>query len=228
MSFSAELRKEADPIFHAIFEHPFVQGIAKGDLKKEQLIHYVKQDFEYLNAFIRIYGMAISKCKDRKDMEMFNKQISFILNSETHPHHNFCQVADVKYEELQGYPLSPTAHQYIRHMLTVAHEGTLGEIIAVLLPCPWTYWEIGKRLLTEVNPDRSHPFYEWIHFYGNRTDSITTKFCARLDELVKEATNIEKEKMKEHFLLSCQLEYMFWDMAYKLEDWPVKMEVIQS
>lgn len=228
MSFSVELRKEADPIFNAIFEHPFVQGIAKGDLKKEQLIHYVKQDFEYLNAFIRIYGMAISKCKDRKDMEMFNKQISFILNSETHPHHNFCQVADVKYEELQGYPLSPTAHQYIRHMLTVAHEGTLGEIIAVLLPCPWTYWEIGKRLLTEVNPDRSHPFYEWIHFYGNRTDSITTKFCARLDELVKEATNIEKEKMEEHFLLSCQLEYMFWDMAYKLEDWPVKMEVIQS
>ncbi|ELW9008209.1 thiaminase II, partial [Campylobacter upsaliensis] len=58
MSFSQELRKQAEPIFQAIFEHPFVQGIGKGDLKKEQLIHYVKQDFEYLNAFMKIYGLA--------------------------------------------------------------------------------------------------------------------------------------------------------------------------
>ena len=227
MSFSTELRKEAEPIFDAIFEHPFVRGIANGELRKEQLIHYVKQDFEYLNSFIRIYGIAVAKCQTREDMEMFNKQISFILNSETHPHNNFCHVAGVSYEELQGFPLSPSALHYIRHMLTVAHEGTLGEILAVLLPCPWTYWEIGKRLLNEVNPDYSHPFYEWIHFYGNRTDSITTKFCARIDEWAMEATEKEKAKMKEHFLISCQLEYMFWDMAYKLEEWPVQMEAVK-
>jgi len=227
MGFSAELRKEANPIFDAIFQHPFVRGIASGNLRKEQLIHYVKQDFEYLNSFIRIYGMAVAKCENREDMEMFNQQISFILNSETHPHNNFCQVAGVRYEELQGFPLSPSALHYIRHMLTVAHEGTLGEVLAVLLPCPWTYWEIGKRLLNEVKPDHSHPFYEWIHFYGNRTDSITTKFCTRINEWAKEATEKEKARMKEHFLISCQLEYMFWDMAYKLEEWPIKMEMVK-
>ncbi|MFT4416636.1 thiaminase II [Fredinandcohnia humi] len=227
MGFSVELRKEANPIFNAIFEHPFVQGIANGELRKEQLIHYVKQDFEYLNSFIKIYGIAISKCKKREDMDMFNKQISFILNSETHPHNNFCQVAGVAYEELQGFPLSPSALYYIRHMLTIAYEGTLGEILAVLLPCPWTYWEIGKKLINEANPDRSHPFYQWITFYGNRTDSITTKFCSRIDEWAKEATVKEKEKMKEHFLISCQLEYMFWDMAYKLEKWPVQLEAVK-
>lgn len=226
MSFSAELRKEASPIFNAIFDHPFVQGIAKGNLQKEQLIHYVKQDFEYLNSFIRIYGVAVSKCETREEMDLFNQQISFILNSEIHPHNNFCEAAGVSYEDLQGYPLSPSSHHYIRHMLTVAHEGSLGEILAVLLPCPWTYWEIGKKLLNEVQPDPAHPFYEWIHFYGNRTDSITTKFCARLDEWAEQATEKEKEKMKDHFLLSCQLEYMFWDMAYKLEEWPVKMEAV--
>jgi thiaminase (transcriptional activator TenA) len=227
MSFSANLRQEANPIFNAIFEHPFVQGIAKGDLKKEQLIHYVKQDFEYLNAFIRIYGIAVSKCEDRRDMDMFNQQISFILNSEVHPHNNFCQVAEVPYEELQGFPLSPSASHYTRHMLTVAHEGTLGEILAVLLPCPWTYWEIGKKLLDEVKPEPSHPFYEWISFYGNITDSITIKLCALLDEWAKDAPEREKEKMKQHFLLSCQLEYMFWDMAYNLEEWPVKLELVK-
>ncbi|MGP7816934.1 thiaminase II [Niallia sp. 01092] len=227
MKFSQQLRKEADSIFHAIFEHPFVQGIAKGDLKAEQLIHYVKQDFEYLNSFIQIYGTAISKCDNREDMEMFNEQISFILKSEIHPHNNFCQVAGVSYEDLQGFPLSPSSHHYIRHMLTVAQHGSIADIIAVLLPCPWTYLEIGKKLLKEVNPEPSHPFYDWIHFYGGRDsmDTLTDKFCARLDELVEHASEEEKEKMKEYYLLSCQLEYKFWDMAYTLEDWPVKMGV---
>lgn len=225
MSFSQEIRQAADPIFEAIFNHPFVQGIAKGDLRSEQLIHYVKQDFEYLNSFMRIYGTAIAKCPTREDMAMFNEQISFVLHSEIHPHNNFCEVAGVKYEDLQGYALSPSSHHYIRHMLTVAHEGDLGDILAVLLPCPWTYWEIGVKLLDEVNPDVSHPFYDWINFYGNRTDTITHQFCARLDKWAEQTTPAHRARMKEHFLLSCQFEYMFWDMAYTLEDWPVPMEV---
>lgn len=224
MSFSQTLRQQANPIFQAIFEHPFVQGIAKGNLKKEQLIHYVKQDFEYLNSFMKIYGIAISKCDNREDMAMFNEQIAFVLHSEVHPHNNFCEVAGVKYENLQGYPLSPSAHHYIRHMLTVAHHGTIAEIIAVLLPCPWTYVEIGERLLKEVSPDSSHPFYDWIMFYGNGgMATLTELFCQRLDELVKPLGEKERQKMLEDFLISCQMEYKFWDMAYKVEEWPVRV-----
>ena len=226
MSFSQELRRQADGIFQAIYEHPFVRGIAEGNLTREQLIHYVKQDFEYLNAYMRIYGIAISKSTSREDMAVFNEQISFILNSEVHPHQNFCAIAGVTYEEMQGYPLAPSAHHYIRHMLTVAHEGSLGEIMAVLLPCPWTYLEIGRRLMDEVRPDESHPFYEWICFYGNQIEDVTFKYRERVDAWAKVATAAERERMIEHFMLSCQLEYMFWDMAYTQEQWPVQMHAV--
>lgn len=221
MSFSQELRKEAEPIFQAIMEHPFVQGIAKGDLQKEQLIHYVKQDFEYLNAFMKVYGLAIAKCDTREDMAIFNEQISFVLHSEVHPHNNFCEVAGVSYEELQGYPLAPSAHHYIRHMLTVAYQGDLADILAVLLPCPWTYIEIGKKLIEEVQPERTHPFYDWIHFYGDGPMTVTATLCERLDELALSLNEERKAKLKEYFLLSCQLEYKFWDMAFQVEKWPV-------
>lgn len=225
MSFSQELRKEAAPIFEAIFQHPFVKGIGAGKLDKEQLIHYIKQDFEYLNAFMKIYGTAITKCTNRRDIAFFNSQISFILHSEIHPHHNFCEQAGVSYQELQGFPLAPTAHHYTRHMLEVAQSGTMAEMIAVLLPCPWTYTEIGARLIDEVNPDQAHPFYEWITFYGKNMDnSVTSRFCKMLDTLAVKANSEEKANMRRHFLLSCQLEYMFWDMAFKLEDWPVALK----
>ncbi|WP_199614797.1 thiaminase II [Paenibacillus alkalitolerans] len=227
MSFSSDLRREADPVFRAIFEHPFVQGIAKGELKKEQLIHYVKQDFEYLNVYMQIYGLGISKCKDRGDIAMFHDKIGFILNSEIHPHNNLCRVAGVRYEDLQGYRLAPTALHYTRHMLTVAHQGSLGEIYAVLLPCPWTYIEAAQHIIDTVRPKDDHPFYEWIMFYGNQEiRPRMMDIVDRLDAWAEQANEDEKARMKEHFMLSCQLEYMFFDMAYKLEEWPVPVKPV--
>ncbi|WP_145020731.1 thiaminase II [Paenibacillus sp. Y412MC10] len=226
--FTEELRYAADPIYQAIFKHPFVRGIAEGTLSKEQLIHYVKQDFEYLNAYIRIYGIAISRCDCRQTTALFNEQISFILDSETHPHQNFCDVAGVAYEELQGYPLAPSANHYIRHMLNVAHEGGLEDIVAALLPCPWTYTEIGQRLLEEVQPEKSHPFYEWMHFYGDRESGVTVQLRGLLDEWAEGLPPARKKRLMEHFLTSCQLEYMFWDMAFTLEDWPVSLAAAEG
>ncbi|MGA9289335.1 MAG: thiaminase II [Anaerobacillus sp.] len=225
MSFTEKLRKESAPIFDAIFEHPFVRGIAEGKLEKEQLMHYVKQDFEYLNTFVRIYGVAVSKCETREAMSLFNEQIAFVLHSEVHPHNNFCRVAGVTYEELQGYPLAPTAHHYTRHMLDAAHSGTLGEIIAALLPCPWTYLEIGQRLLAEVNPDKNHPFYDWITFYGEKSmEPVTDQLRRILDQWAETAPQRELERIKDYFILSCQLEYGFWEMAYQVEEWPVSLK----
>lgn len=221
MSFSQMLRKEADHLFEACYNHPFVQGIANGELEKEQLIHYVKQDFEYLNAMIQSRALGMAKCTNRDDMEMFNTSIGFILNSEIHPHNNFCQVADVTYDTLQGYPLAPTAVNYTRHMLHVSQNGSLAETIAVTLPCPWVYLDIAKRIIENFKPEPSHPFYEWIMFYGGQTEPRMNVYLERLDQLAEKATEEEKLKMKEHFMLSCQFEYMFFDMAYKVEQWPL-------
>ncbi|RBW68272.1 hypothetical protein [Bacillus taeanensis] len=47
-------------------------------------------------------------------------------------------------------------------------------------------------------------------------------YLDKLDELAEQASEEEKLRMKELFMVSCQLEYMFFDMAYKVEDWPVQ------
>ncbi len=224
MSFSKELRQAANPVFEAILEHPFVQGIGKGSLPAPALIHYVKQDFEYLNTFMQIYGVAISRSTSREDIAMFTEQISFVLHSEVHPHNNFCEVAGVAYSDLQYEPLSPTAHHYTRHMLDVANKGTLAEIISVLLPCPWTYQVIGDHLYETVQPTEDHPFYDWISFYRSGGEmSVTKQFCDRLDQLALHASPDEKKRMIDHFIKSCQLEYAFWEMAFTEEKWPVSL-----
>nr|MDF9460291.1 thiaminase II [Bacillus pumilus] len=229
MTFSAQLRKETEPLFEAIYKHPFVRGLAKQESWKRNrsFITSNKMQNTYMH-LLKFMRLALSRCTDKEDIAFFHQQIAFVLDSETHPHQNLCRVAGVSYDELQGASLAPSAHHYIHHMPQVAQEGTLGEIIAVLLPCPWTYWEIGKRMLSDVRPDPSHPFYEWITFYGGLTDSITVELCKRLDQLAEGASEKEKEKMKQHFILSCQLEYKFWEMAFTVEEWPVPLQVHSS
>ena len=222
MRFSRHLRQQADPIFEAIFAHPFVRGIASGDLTSEQLAQYVRQDFQYLNVFCQIYGLGIAKSSTREDMAFFHQRMGFILHSETHPHHNFAEVAGHKLEDLEHSDLLPTSRNYTRHMLHVAHSGSLGELLAVLLPCPLTYWEIGLKLQQEVKPDDSHPFRPWIDFYAaHGSGEISESFLKRLDAYAEQAHDAEKARMEDHFLTSCRMEYMFWDMAFYLESWPV-------
>ena len=42
-------------------------------------------------------------------------------------------------------------------MMSVSQNGTLAELIA-LLPCMWSYWEIGKRL-NDIPGARDHEFW---------------------------------------------------------------------
>ncbi|RSL32152.1 thiaminase II [Salibacterium salarium] len=220
MTFSEMLRNQANDVFEACYDHPFIQGLGHGKLEKEQLIHYVKQDYEYLNAMIQAKGIGIAKSKTREDMEMFHKTISFVLNSEVHPHHNLCDQAGIGYDELQGYPLAPVAQHYAKHMLHTSFEGNLGDIIAVTLPCPWIYLYVGQCLMEEFSPDETHPFYDWISFYGKQEEPRMNAYLKRLDQLAETASDEDKKRWQNHFIDGCQLEYMFFDMAYKAADWP--------
>lgn len=227
MSFTQQLRDENQDIFQAIFNHPFVDGIGKKDVPNESIAHYIKADFEYLNAFMRIYGIALSKSDKREDIRFFGEQIQFVLNSESHPHHNFCDYIGVGYEELQGHPLPPTADHYIKHMMYHAQMGGIAETISALLPCPWTYMEIGQELVNKYKPAKDHPFYPWISFYADeRFGKIIIEMRNRLDEIAEHASWDEQKKIKEAFRKSCQLELAFWEMAYTCEDWPMEELVI--
>lgn len=222
MSLSAQLRKEADSLFRRIYEHPFVQGIKEGKLRSEQLIHYVQQDHQYLSSYVRIYATAMTRSQTREEMSFFHENIHFVLYSETHPHRNLCQVAGVDFDQLEkDVPLAPSARNYMNHMLVSAQSHTLADLYAAILPCPWTYIYIAEQIMKEINPDQTHPFYDWIHFYT--TENITglnQALCQRLDQISAQLTPSDHERIRETFLISCDHEYRFWEMAYTLEQYP--------
>jgi len=106
-------------------------------------------------------------------------------------------------------------------MLHVGQSGTLAELVAALLPCMWSYWEIGKEL--SEKPGAENEFYrEWIEMYSSEEFGELATWCINLfDSLTEDKSEAELEKLEEIFLNTTRFEYMFWDMAYKEAMWPV-------
>lgn len=221
MTFTTQLRQESNHLYEKIYDHPFVQGISHGKLDSKQLIHYVEQDYQYLSVFVQMYALAITKTKDRRDMEFFHQQIGVTLHAEAHPHQNFCREAGVNFTSLQQVKsLAPSARNYMNHMLCTAQTGTLADLYAVILPCPWTYIYIAERIMEENSPTEDHPFYDWIQFYvSDDFKRLNQELRDRLDLHAESMTPLERERLKEAFQLSCIHEYNFWNMAYTLESY---------
>lgn len=115
--------------------------------------------------------------------------------------------------------MPPTADHYVKHMMYHAQVGTLGETLGALLPCPWTYLEIGQYLIETFRPAKDHPFYQWITFYAD-VGETTENLRNWLDKQAADASGAEILRIKDAFRKSCQLELAFWEMALTCEDWP--------
>ncbi|WLR44236.1 thiaminase II [Bacillus carboniphilus] len=220
MCFTKQLRKEADSIWQASFDHPFVKELGEGTLSLDRFKYYVLQDSYYLNHFSRVQSIAASQAKD---LHMTSRLASHAIGTseaELSLHKNFIEQLGVTKGELANFKPAPTAYSYTSHMYRSAFTGRIGDTIAALLPCYWLYYEIGENL-ADKKPDE--PIYqEWIATYGGDWfRQLVEEVLHLLDEIAENASEEDKERMKEHFMISSQYELMFWEMAYQKETWLV-------
>jgi thiaminase (transcriptional activator TenA) len=52
----------------AALEHPFVRGIASGELPRARFAYYVGQDAAFLGEFCRAYALALAKSPDEEGL----------------------------------------------------------------------------------------------------------------------------------------------------------------
>ncbi len=217
--YSEILREEASPIWERIFEHPFLVELAEGRLPLDKFRFYVKQDYAYLIEFSRCLGLAAAKADYIDTMKTLASLLEASLTVEIEMLERLCEKIDVLPSQLREAEPAPANTAYIKHLLHVAYSGTVGEIMAAMLPCMWSYQEIGERLKWRVE----HPVYgEWgATYWSEEYIELVNWFRQLTDKTASESGEAIKEKMRRHFILSSRYEYMFWDMAYKKEGWPV-------
>ncbi|MFZ1747734.1 MAG: thiaminase II [Nitrospirales bacterium] len=222
MTFSEQLRNRAAPIWAAQLKHPFVVALGKGTLPAKKFQYYILQDARYLEELARVFALGSAKATDGDTALRFAKLVEDTITVERGLHESYGKQWALSPKDMRSTPLSPTNYAYCRHMRSVAQTGTLGEITVVALPCAWVYCEVGHHLLEKATPKPSHPYYEWLQLYGSPEFAEVTRWLREVvDRCAKTAGRAEKDRMEEAFLISSQYEWMFWDMAWREEKWPI-------
>lgn len=223
MKFSEKLRKEADSIWEASFHHPFVTGIADGSLSLESFRYYVLQDSYYLSHFAKVQAYGAAKAPDLHTTARLAIHAQGTAEAELRLHANFSKQLGISETEKAEFKPAPTAYAYTSHLYRAAFVGHIGDIIAALLPCYWLYDEIGQRLKGSTP---NVPIYrEWIEAYGGEWfHEKVVEQINRIDEIAERVSESDLKRMTEHFVVSSQYEYSFWEMAYRLESWPVEQK----
>ncbi|MBH0176905.1 MAG: hypothetical protein HP491_03350 [Nitrospira sp.] len=88
--------------------------------------------------------------------------------------------------------------------------------------CAWIYCVVGQYLLRKGPPPKNHPYRDWLMLYASPEFAEVQRWMRKkVDQWAKTAGTDEKRRMEESFIISSRYEWMFWDMAWKEEQWPV-------
>jgi len=104
--------------------------------------------------------------------------------------------------------------------MKVAFDRPFHEGMGAFLPCYWIYGEVGKELEKRGSPKEL--FRRWIETYASEEfAAIVNQVLEVMDKIALELTETEKEKVGHHFVTTSKMEYLFWDMGFNQQTWPV-------
>ena len=220
MTFTKELWAAMEPIYGAILAQPFVRGLTDGSLPRDSFRFYVVQDALYLREFARALSVAAARAPADDWIIMFNEHAANALRVERALHEGFFRQFGLTPEAVAATPLAPVNQAYTSYLLAVAYGAPFHENVAALLPCYWIYWEVGKALERTGSPE---PLYaRWIGTYAaEEFGAVVRAVLAAVDGVAARLGSGERDTMRRHAVTTTRYEWMFWDMGYRREQWPV-------
>ena len=101
--------------------------------------------------------------------------------------------------------------------ILLGHAAT-EEAVAGLLPCFWIYREVGNAIHAAAAAD--NPYRRWIDTYaGDDFSASVDRAIAITDDVAADASEASRTRMRDAYVTSTRLEWMFWESAYRMERW---------
>ena len=224
MPFTRNFIEKCGDVWEKSQNHLFVNALGEGSLDAGKFKFYLKQDYLYLIAYSRVLALAVYKAPNLELMNEFAKLLSATLSTEMALHRAYAAKFGIPEAQLEAEPPSPAMLAYTSYMLDIAARESFAANVACLLPCAIGYAEIGERLLRESQAAgalESNPYREWIETYSSREFRDYSDWLEKtFDGLAAEAGESETDRLFEIFLTSTKYEWMFWEMAWTMEEWP--------
>ena len=219
-SFTEKVWQEVAPIRQAMLTMPFNAELCDGSLLQEKFRFYLLQDSIYLKAYARTLALAAARSPDSDLILEYAKRAEVAIVVERALHESFLKDSGLTRDEIEAAEPMPTTLAYMGYLLSTAHNASFEETVAALLPCFWVYREVGLAIAAKAAA--GNPYQAWIDTYASEEfGAAVSAQIAIADRLATRASAELQAAMAASFHRCTQLEWMFWDSAYRMERWPV-------
>jgi thiaminase (transcriptional activator TenA) len=219
-SFSRAAWEQNAYVYDIIRAMPFNVELANGTLSEPRFKHYITQDAHYLIGFGRALTLAAAKAPDPDRIVQFATSAEGAIVVERALHGSFFEQYAITAGMFAQTPLSPACHHYVSYLVATAYAEPYEVLLGALLPCFWIYAEVGRDIHARASP--VNPYQAWIDTYaGEEFHAAVGRVIAATDEAAAGASPALRARMHAAFARATQLEWMFWDSAYRLESWPI-------
>jgi thiaminase/transcriptional activator TenA len=214
ISESQRLRASGADGWAAAVAHPMVAEIGAGSLPHATFRFYFEQNLGYLREYARAIAFAATATTDRGALSTLARFLGQIADVEIPANEAFLERLGGSPARLKGLKgsvtMQPVTYAYTRHLLDATSRGSLAVGLAALLPCQWSYGEIGRRLARSLPAD---PVYrDWIALFAG--DGYDELVAASTDLLDASCTRRDRVATSDAFDRSTRYEIAFWHMAY--------------
>lgn len=213
--WSDEAWEAAEPVYRRILEHPFVGELAAGTLSAERFRFYIRQDALYLDGYARRLAHIASRLVRKEHTEAFLHFALEGIEVERALHEQFLEGSHPEPGEISPACLLYTSLLESQAMAPVEVEA------AAVLPCFRVYQRVGEQIYARLG-DAENPYRRWIETYADpsfaEAADRTTRIC---DELAAEAGSATRQRMTELFVRCTRMEWLFWESAWRFENWKI-------
>lgn len=219
-TFSASAWQNNLPLYEKILAMPFNAELAAGTLSLDRFRHYIIQDAHYLEGFARALALAAAKSDNADHIVQFAEAAKTAIIVERALHADYFRQFGISATDFAAAQPTPVCDHYVSYLLRIAALEPFPLVLAALLPCFWIYLEVGKSI--HARAASPNPYQAWIDTYaGEEFASAVRAVIATTDEVAARASGETVQSMHAAFTRATQLEWMFWDSAYRLAKWPV-------
>lgn len=217
-SFCQAAWQHTEELQRAIAEHPFNRALAAGTLSRQQFVFYLVQDSRYLVAFSRALALASTRAPSADAAAFLVGGAHNALSVERTLHADYLDAVGAPAD---GIGAAPSCLAYASYLEATAANRPYPVVVAALLPCYWIYQRVGTTISEECRGQAGHPYRAWIDTYADEDFARSVEAMITLVDEAAMATDAEvRSEMLAAFTKASEYEWLFWESAWRLEEWP--------
>lgn len=209
--FIDEIKSKISPLWEMGFNTPFVQELIKGDLSKEAFERYLQQDSVYLENYVKLCNIAMSKAKTNKEREIIRSLIEFSNNTELQTRSESLDSDSISTTETEVFP---ETEDYINYIMSFSHDKDNYKLMIVLMNCMLSYDYIFTIAAAGMNSSQNI-YYSFVADYT--TEKYKTFYRGWIDymnEAYRDISDYKKNELIKIFEEASIYELRFWDRVY--------------